>query len=534
MKRHLTLSLIILVIGASVFAQYGNLPLSNDFSRFIIRGDAEAQYNFHTSLKPYEAQDFDSLKWRLKDLDIVTESKVVGLLLNADTGRPQERLLQLSLAPIIHATYGQGTSNDSTDYASNLGIGINLRGFVGKKLDFGFEYTYSISQYADYVEERIREKGVIPGMGKADFRGDRIRNKYYSGYVSYTPVDFLNIQAGIGKHFIGNGYRSLILSDNSFVYPYLRLNIKIWKLKYQVLYSNFKNVTYYDPNVLITDNQKYSTSGLLSMNIGKNFNFGLYQSVIWYNDPESYRGFDVNYMNPVVFLRPVEFSIGSPDNVIMGLDLRYTFFKKYSIYGQVVIDEFLLNEIKANEGWWGNKYGYQIGFKANDLFNLQGLSLLVEHNWVKPYTYSHGNVYQNYGNYNEALAHTLGANFSEFIGQVSYVKKRWMFSTQSMYADKGEDFSQQTSFGGDIFLSNTLRESDYGNVTGQGFSTKRQYHQIKVAYLINPDWRLMFEIGYTYRKISYTDEASAFELNEYSNMFHIGFKTALYNQYLDF
>ena len=52
------------------------------------------------------------------------------------------------------------------------------------------------------------------------------------------------------------------------------------------------------------------------------------------------RGFDVNYLNPIAMLRPIEFSVNSPDNVLVGLTLRYNILPKSYIYGQLILDEF--------------------------------------------------------------------------------------------------------------------------------------------------------------------------------------------------
>jgi hypothetical protein len=544
-------AIVILFFGLPhlVLAQYGNFPLNNDFNQIVLGGSEIERYNSHTSLKPFDAEQIDSLKIRLTKLDIKSDSKVIKLVFNSDTTSPQKDLIHLSLTPILNAQYAFGKTRDSNDAASTLGIGLNLFGFAGRNLTFGFDFTYSKSQYADYVEDYIETKGVIPGFGKADKKGDYYYNRFYNGFLAYRPAKFLRLEAGKGKQFIGNGHRSLLLSDNSTSYPYLKINLEIWKFNYQILYSYLENATYDFWHETWDIQPKYSTSNNLSMNFGKNWNLGLFQSVVWHYNAETNRGFDVNYLNPIVFMRPVEFSIGSPDNVLMGMDVRYTFLKKYSLYGQVVLDEFLLSELKKKSGWWGNKYGVQAGIKAHDLFKLKGLSAQVEFNWVRPYTYSHSNANQNYGHFNEALAHTLGANFKEYIGRFSYVKHRWMLSAHLMLASKGVDFEDIVgpnysfegdpfyaveNYGGNIFKSNSTRNQDYDNVTTQGNLARITYAQLKLSYLAVPDWRLMFEAGYSMRSISHSGQWVEGRINSTNYMFFFGIKTALFNQYLDF
>jgi hypothetical protein len=516
------------------FGQYGNVPLNNEFEEVLLKGRIDKQFNFHSSIKPFQFHEIDSLHEIAGEINYDFNKNWMDMLINYDTSTPKKDNLHLFLLPHFSSIYAIGQSNDSADIGQNLEAGLYLGGYLTNYVSFSFNYVYSENRYADYIEERIQRTGVVPGIGYARERNDRFVNEIRAWNVMVKPVDYFNLQFGVDKNFIGNGYRSLLLSDNSNFNPFAKLTLKIWKLKYQVLYSNYTHVVQ-DPGFEVTGKvNKYSTSGFLSMNFGKNLNVGLFQTVMMYEDEQTGRSYDVNYLNPVVFLRPVEFSVGSPDNILLGLDFRYRFLKKNFLYGQFVLDEFLLSEVRANNGWWGNKYGYQIGLKSRDVLNLKGLSLLAEHNYVRPFTYSHSNPYQNYGNFNEAIAHTLGANFYEFIGRASYTRYRWLFQFHSMLAVKGEDFSSFDNYGGDIFKSNTSRTREYDNVTGQGISTRKQYYKVTAGYLVVPSWRWMFEVGYSYRHNKFVASELTGEFSEYNYMIHFGIRTLLFNQYFDF
>ena len=54
-------------------------------------------------------------------------------------------------------------------------------------------------------------------------------------------------------------------------------------------------------------------------------------------------GFDINYLNPITILRPIEFSINSPDNVLVGITSKYKMFLQSYIYMQLILDEFSIN-----------------------------------------------------------------------------------------------------------------------------------------------------------------------------------------------
>ena len=72
-------------------------------------------------------------------------------------------------------------------------------------------------------------------------------------------------------------------------------------------------------------------------NTEEKLNIGIFESVIWrVNHAPGVRGFDVNYLNPISLFRPLEFSINSPDNVLVGINAKYKLPLKSYFYGQLV------------------------------------------------------------------------------------------------------------------------------------------------------------------------------------------------------
>ena len=102
----------------------------------------------------------------------------------------------------------------------------------------------------------------------------------------------------------------------------------------------------------------------------------IFEAIVWQdNDPNYRRGFDVNYLNPVLFYRPTEFSLGSPDNALLGFAVNVRVGKHALLYSQLMFDEFLLSNVRAGEGWFGNKQGLQLGVVGHDAFKIEGLML---------------------------------------------------------------------------------------------------------------------------------------------------------------
>lgn len=283
---------------------------------------------------------------------------------------------------------------------------VHLQGGLGDKINISAVVYESQGRFAEYFNayaESIKPDGgnpaIIPGFGIAkEFRTDSYDYPIATGYVSYTPNNFFNLQFGHGKQFIGDGYRSLMLSDNASPYPYLQLNTTVWKLKYTNTWMSLRDVR---PEVTADGSfrTKYMANHYLSYNVSRRLNLGFFETVVWENDND--RGFDLNYLNPIVFYRAIEFSTGSRGgNALLGLTFKYKWSDRLNTYGQLLIDEFSSSDVLAREGSYKNKTAYQLGTKYYSAFGIPNLNLQIEYNRVRPFTYSHNTVVLNYGHNN--------------------------------------------------------------------------------------------------------------------------------------
>nr|MCU0398314.1 hypothetical protein [Cyclobacteriaceae bacterium] len=171
------------------------------------------------------------------------------------------------------------------------------------------------------------------------------------------------------------------------------------------------------------------------------------------------------------------------------LDFKWNAIQKIQVYGQLVLDEFLLENIKEGNGWWANKWGVQFGAKYVDAFGVPNLDFQVETNIVRPYTYSHSTKYGSYSNYNQAVAHPLGANFSEYIGIMRYQPfPRLNITGKLIYFNKGRD-TDDYNFGGDILKNNRYRKTyssdpNFGNTLSQGVTNTVLYGSLLTSYQV--------------------------------------------------
>ncbi len=497
---------------------------------------------FHTASKPYQISKLsellaiDSIN---HSLEKQSESKFANRFFNENLLAYKRGILSIKVNPVINLISGFETANTVIPFESAYGASFDVS--LGNKLHFNTVFSQGNSIFPSYLDSIVDNEKVVPGGAYANERGNSWNYKNNSGYLSYSPIKYVDLQAGFGRNFIGDGYRSLLLSDNAYSYPYFKITTTIWKLQYVNLFTNLSDISGSLGNSSSFYN-KYGTFHFLSLNIGKRLNIGVFEAVIFENRDTLGQKFtyDINYLNPVIFYRPVEYSVGSGDNVLMGLNFKYKLFNKHLIYGQAFIDEFLLKEIRSDViqailpdstrkwGWWANKYGFQLGYKWFDFLTIKNLQLQAEYNFTRPYTYSHGSVYQNYGHFNQPLAHPLGANFKESLAILRYFRNRLSLEAKLVYTDFGSDLNN-VYYGRDIYRSYRERPYEHGHYTGQGIKTYLLVKDFKVSYLINTKSNIQAEIGYTGREMW----QGLIDNRQKTHFIYAGIRTTLFNAYYD-
>ena len=497
--------------------------------------------NSHTAVKPYlyseitKYVDLDAQKNKLTKPKSTWFGKK---LLNEHMAFIKGENFWFTIDPGADLQVGKDSEDVNT---FNNTRAIHINGAIGKKFSFSTSFYESQGRFAKYVNdyaESIRPDGgnpaLIPGRGIAkEFKSDAYDYPVAEAYLSYTPNQTFNFQFGNGKNFIGDGYRSLFLSDVASPYPFFKINTNFWKIKYTNLWMWMQDVR---PELTVDGayRQKYMAIHYLSWNVSKKLNIGLFETVIW--DDTNDRGFDINYLNPLIFYTAVEFSTGSrAGNTLLGLSLKYK-LKDISIYSQLILDEFRTSEITGSNGWWANKYGIQIGAKYHNAFNIENLYLQAEYNAVRPYTYSHDELNLNYGHNNQPLAHLWGSNFKEVIGIARYTKDRWFANAKIIIGEKGFDFADGVdtfSYGGNVFEDNDNRESDYGNEIGQGNTATVFIGDLQIGYLVNPATNLKLFGGITFRDFNPNAPTGVFDKSN-STWISFGLRTDVFNWNFDF
>ncbi|PWH84211.1 gliding motility protein RemB [Algibacter marinivivus] len=499
--------------------------------------------NSHTASKPFVYEevskyfDFQAEQDRLKkEADSWGEKK----LWNEHLVQLQGKDYWFTVDPILDLQVGSDSELDSGSTYNNT-RGVLIQGGLGSKLNFYATVFESQGRFADYVNryaESLKAFGpdpaIIPGRGIAKrFKTDSYDYPVAEAYLSFAPAKFINIQFGHGKNFIGDGYRSLLLADAASPHPFLKLNTKFWKIKYTNTWMWLKDVRD-EVEVDKAFLTKYIANHYLSWNASKRLNIGLFESVLWTNSND--RGFDVNYLNPIIFYRAIEFETGQgAGNALLGASAKYKWNDNVNIYSQFILDEFSLGDVKAGEKSWKNKFGYQLGIKYYNAFKVDNLLLQFEYNRVRPYTYSHNTIVLNYAHNNQPMAHLWGANFSEAIIIGRYRYKRWFGDAKLIFGTRGLDFntsSDDFSYGGDIYRNYNERPFDTGVEVGQGIKTTTFNGNLQAGYLINPASNLKVFTDITVRNFN-PDATTTSTFKSNTVWFNFGLRTDLFNWYFD-
>ncbi len=516
-----------------------NIPLSQEDYTFLDY-QFNKNSNAHTGFKPYRYE----VATKYVDLDAQKNALIKPK--NSWFGRKffnehmfivQDKDFWFTLNPVADLQLGKDNSN--LPYTYNNTRAVQIQGGLGSQFNFSSVIYESQGRFAEYINRYISDNrpvfsnGLVPGRGKAkSFNGDGFDYPVAEGYISYTPNQFFNFQFGHGKNFIGDGYRSLFLSDVASPSPYVKITTTFWKIRYTNLWLFMDDVR---PSAQVNgaSARKFIVMHHLSYNVNKRLNISLFESVI--SDNKNNSGLNINFINPVILFRPLEFARGeTAGNALLGFSTKYKFSDSFLVYNQVLLDELKLSKLTSGDGFWANKFGFQFGAKYFNAFNIENLHLQAELNIVRPFTYSHANPLLNYAHFNQPIAHPWGANFREFIVIARYKKDRWYADAKLVFGIKGFDIEgDATSYGGNIYIDYNKRGSDFGQTIGQGNKTSIFIGDLRAGYLINPATNLKLFANITYRKFTPSIVTANFGPTT-TTWFNLGFRTDLFNWYFDF
>ncbi|MEX6688422.1 hypothetical protein QTN47_12990 [Danxiaibacter flavus] len=535
-RKSWTILSLIIISSVKIFAQSDYIDLNNKQYQLLDRLDIKLRNDSvlgFTTFKPYNRK---SVTKRVLELDSLDKAGALAVPLSEIDRYNMQRLLmnnaewaenyydsfklkkpvlktfyktpaalfavntkdfKLMVNPLLNLQYGN--ANDGTGSIFTNTRGLVIRGNIDDRI--GFWTTIADNQERDpaYVRDFEKKFSALPGVGYYKYYNT---NGYdylnATGGITFNAGKYFDFVFGYDKPFIGDGYRSLFLSDFSSNYLFLRIKTRVWKLEYENLFTQL--ISAYPRGTDQVLPVKYMTLHHLSFQAFKWLNFGLYENIMFGRS----NGYELSYLNPVIFLRSAEQQAGSPDKASIGFNFKVNAPRNVQFYGQLLINEFVAKEVvNYKDGDWRNKQALQLGAKYIDALGVKNLDLQGEVNFIRPYVYTHYDSVGSFSNYNQPLAHPLGANARELVFLAKYqpIPKLYLQGKLITYL-QGLD-SAGLNFGSNIFLDYNTRPRDKGFFIGTGTPVYSTTATLNASYEIFEN--MFIDFNGTYRTYNVKD-----------------------------
>ncbi len=238
----LTLFLILLFAHSALFSQESHSLYQNHTFRHFDRYVYQADERFHTSVKPFLNHQVDSIVSLDSLYRIPFQRKVWDIAFNQDLIEYDKNNFWFNINPLFNFEYGKDKDYADKSWISTRGFLIN--GGIGKNFSFSTRFVENQAMFYDYRKGLVQKHGVVPGQSRPKgYKEGGYDYAFSEASISYQAGKYFNFQFGHGKNFIGDGYRSLLLSDYAFSYPYFKITTDIWNIKYMNIWMQFQDFT---------------------------------------------------------------------------------------------------------------------------------------------------------------------------------------------------------------------------------------------------------------------------------------------------
>ena len=427
---------IFLLSPGIFFGQQNNFPITVSEKLIIDSYTAKNEGYFHTTFKPIikstiEGYDkIDKIVFRTgSDSIFISKRKHPWywkkLLVESFVDVKKDKF-SLRIDPLINFEFG----NDTTGRMTVNSRGLIIYGDLNDKFSFTTGVLETQAFPEKYISDYIKRNAIAPGQGRVkNFKNIGYDYSYSFGNISYSPSSHFNFQLGHGKQFLGDGYRSLLLSDVPFYYPYFRITSTFKRFQYINLWTSFQEVKPYDNRTLVYQ-RKHGSFIYLSYLLHKKIELGLFEAIMFQTtDSNSNNILPLESANPLIGARTLKYGLRYKHNALVGLTAKANILKQINFYGQFVLDDI---KTSSDTNYSNNRFGYQFGLKFLEPFDLKNFFFLFEYNHVNRNTYTPTIGHQSYSAFNQPLAHPLGADFNEIVFLIRYSYKDFFLQLKTV------------------------------------------------------------------------------------------------------
>jgi hypothetical protein len=371
-KTYLMLLVWSFVLSASVVhAQNNPLPISFWHNLSAERLMANVDSTQSTTAKPLNEKHFQQVYF-FDHTDSIRRKTWLGRkAFQEHLGEIKEREIRLSIDPLFEGKVGSSWMNDKpTDIYTNT-RGVLVQADLGTAFSMQSGFFENQAFFPEYIRNFTTNYGVVPGQGRTKkFKDTGFDYSSSFGHMSWEPCKYVSLQMGYGKQFIGNGYRSILLSDAAFNYPYIKAVGRWWKnrIQYSTSFAELQSLTRQPlgQTAEALFKQKAASFHFLNILPHPRFEIGLFESIIWQRwDSTGTMPANLGMFVPAIGYNTATIGFGQTNNVLVGLNAKVKITNNMSVYGQFA---------KAGK----NHKGFQIGTR---LFNV-GLKKLDIHGHI--------------------------------------------------------------------------------------------------------------------------------------------------------
>jgi hypothetical protein len=521
----------LLAIFSMVFVLHGQEGLSplNFQQRHLIEADMRLQEErVVTAFAPYrmnlhavdDAIDADTENWQRKE----HASWVMRKLRNEHLFQVREGDFVLNGDAAFNLEAARQVDDQGRRRFTNS-RGFQFQGAIGERFFFASSFYENQSIFPNYMDSVVSargdfnaptdpERGSVPGFGRwKPFNTSDSYDYDYTlgtGYVGYAIGESSFLQFGHDKQFLGYGYRSMLLSDGSSPYPFLRAHFSMFKgkLTYSTTWAVLQGLERVAP-------VNYNNKEALFRRMGARFSYLHFQPKHWWGlgvfDGTTWHWRDNNHPPSMEYYLPyglVYFGDGVL-NQVTGLNGFIRPAKILDLYGQYA---------------WNRSSGgvaYQLGVKWQGA--PRNLTVTMELNGNDQGAFYHNEQdptaifaepfegdpdFEHYYQHNDhGLAHPFLVEMTEFLVRLDY---QW----RDLFVRAGYHRFTQVP---------TLR------------SDATQWFNGELGFIINPRSNAQVVVGHINRSntlpASPTTGAASTSVEQYT---YLAFRTALFNRYLEF
>ncbi len=496
MTRAWFASLLFLGFGNELFAQNIFMPINRWQNLKVTQHLLESDSLIHSEIQPYTTftTQIDREKYK-QILRVKPRRTWIGRKLKSENlveFKNEEFFLTFDLLGDLQAGQDDFTT-ENTFQNTRLAV---FNGEINSKVSFFTSFYENQGVFPNFVSSYIKTYNVVPGNGRVkSFGVSGFDYAMASAMVNFNINSWFNFQFGHHKNFIGDGYRSILLSDNAFNYPHLKLIFKSPDKKwvYQNIYAALINLNRL-PATTSSEPQferKAATFHYLSYKPNKFFTLGLFEGNVWQRRTATETlPINYNFFNPIIFFNSAATGFNKHQtNNNLGVNFSINPVKNLQVYGQCLVGGFS-NFTK----------GFQLGAKLNKQLIIGDVSFLAEINQTDPNLYNSAKGL-SYQHYNQPLA---------FVPIISNNEINFLF-----------DYNVK-----DFFIA-----TQYSVGSNRDFSVKtREFVKGEVGYLLNPLNGLKISVSYTGRTVFDSTKDSFGD----ANWFALNFSSSLNRAFFDF